>query len=131
MLRLQGAGTFVLSLALFSLAQPLVGILLGPEFRAAIPVLQWMAALPFIVGLSNIFGTQVMLNFDMQQSFTRVLVASGLINIALIVPLALWRDAEGVAISVLVTEVAVTVLMGIALSRRGLLAPIIRAETSS
>ncbi len=121
LLRVQGIATLILSFLLFILAKPLVHLLLGIRFQASVGLVEWMAALPFVIGLSNVFGIQTMLNFDMKQTFSLILVASGLINIALIIPLAHWLGAEGAAISVLLTEIVVTILMGVALMRRGLL----------
>ena len=121
LLRIQGAATLALSLMLFVLAGPVVHLLLGEQFQESVRLVEWMAALPFIIGLSNVFGIQTMLNFDMKQSFSRILLISGLINIALIVPLAHWLGAEGAAISVVLTEIIVTTTMAIALSRNGLL----------
>lgn len=126
LLRVQGAATFALSLALLALAAPLTHLLLGSRFHESIPLIQWMAALPFVIGLSNVFGIQTMLNFDMKQSFSRIVVVSGLINVALIIPLALWLGAQGAAISVLATEIIVTILMAYALARNGLMSQIIR-----
>lgn len=121
LLRIQGAATLALSLLLFMLAEPVVHLLLGGRFQESVRLVEWMAVLPFIIGLSNVFGIQTMLNFDMKQSFSRILLASGLINIALIVPLAYWLGAEGAAISVVLTELVVTATMAFALARNGLL----------
>lgn len=130
LLRLQGAATLAFSLALFVLAAPLVHLLLGNRFEQSVHLVQWMAALPFVIGLSNVFGIQTMLNFDMKQTLSRVLVASGLINIALIIPLAHWLGAQGAAISVLLTEIIVTSLMALALARNGLLGPITHRQAA-
>jgi O-antigen/teichoic acid export membrane protein len=70
-----------------------------------------------------VFGTQTMLNFDMKQSFSRILITSGLFNITLIVPLIYCFGAEGAAISVTFTEIIVTAAMAYALARNDLLKP--------
>lgn len=128
LLRIQGAATLMLSLSLFVLAKPIVFLLFGERFQESVRLVEWMALLPFIIGLSNVFGTQAMLNFDMKQSFSRILIASGLINIALIAPLVIWFGAEGAAISVILTEIVVTVAMAFALARNGLLRPLLIRE---
>ena len=64
LLRVQGGVTLVLSFLLFILAEPLVDLLLGSQFQASIALVEWMAALPFVIGLSNVFGIQTMLNFE-------------------------------------------------------------------
>ena len=125
LLRLQGVVTLVLSIALFSLAGPLVNTVLGPEFESCEELIEWMAFLPFIIGISNVFGIQTMLNFNMKQSFSRILISSGLLNILLVLPLASRYGVQGAAMSVLVTELSVTVAMALALNNRKLLAPIL------
>lgn len=121
LLWVQGSAMLAISVLLFVLAEPTVHLLLGDQFQPSVRLVEWMAALPFIIGLSNIFGIQTMLNFGMKKSFSRIIVLSGLINIALIIPLAHWLGAEGTAISVLLTEIMVTMLMGVVLWRCGLL----------
>ncbi len=117
----QGLAMFATSLALLVLSRPLVLLALGPRFSPSVQVVDWMAALPFIVGLSNVYGIQIMLNFGMKQTFSRILIFSGVLNLALLPPLAHWFGAQGAAISVLFTEFTVTVSMGLALKRRHLL----------
>ncbi|HDO52758.1 MAG TPA: flippase [Rhizobiales bacterium] len=120
LLCVQGAATFVASALLFLLAGPIVRVVFGTEYRSSVLLVHWMAWLPFIIGLSNVFGIQTMLNFDMKRSFTRIIVASGLFNIAIIIPLTLWKGSEGTAMSILITEISVTVAMAVALSRKGI-----------
>jgi len=125
LLRLQATATLLFSITLFLLAEPLVTLLFGESFHASIRLVEWMSPLPFIVGLSNILGIQTMLNFHMKRPFSHILVASGLINVALIIPLAHWLGAQGAAISVLTTEIIVASLMALTIARKGLLKPII------
>ena len=121
LLRWLAASTFFLSLLLFWLAKPLVALLLGSSFAPSVQVIQWMAPLPFVVSLSNVFGIQTMLNFGMKQLFSRILFGSGLFNVAIIVPLVYWLGLSGGAISVLLTEVSVTTTMAIFLYRHDIL----------
>lgn len=120
LLRVQGLATFAASALLFALAGPIITTVFGAEYGPSVVLVRWMAWLPFIIGLSNVFGIQTMLNFDMKQSFTRIIVTWGLCNIAMIIPLTLWRGAEGTAISILITEIGVTTAMAVTLSRKGI-----------
>lgn len=126
LLKFQGAATGAVSLLLFALATPVVTILLGQQFIPSIGVVRWLAFLPFIVGVSNVFGVQTMLNFDMKREFSRILLRSGLVSLVSVVPLAHWFGANGAAASVLATEVVVTFQMGRILWRNGLLGPMVR-----
>lgn len=121
LLRLQSLVALALSLLLYFMAEPLVGVLFGARFEPSVRVIEWLAALPFAIGLSNVFGIQTMLNFDMKLAFNRIIIASGLINLVLIIPLAYWHGAVGAAISVLITEYSVTMLMAMHLARHGYL----------
>ena len=120
LLRVQGLATFGASALLFLLAGPIVAVVFGAEYRPSVILVRWMAWLPFIIGLSNVFGIQTMLNFDMKRSFTRIIVTWGLCNIAMIIPLTLWRGPEGTAMSILITEIGVTAAMVVVLSRKGI-----------
>lgn len=120
LLRVQGLATFAASVMLFLLAGPIVSVVFGAQYRPSVILVRWMAWLPFIIGLSNVFGIQTMLNFDMKRSFTRIIVTWGLCNIAMIIPLTMWRGPEGTAMSILVTEIGVTAAMGAALARQGI-----------
>ena len=47
-----------------------------------------LSLLPFIVGLSNIFGVQIMVNFGLKRLLTRILAVAGVLNILMAVLLA-------------------------------------------
>lgn len=115
-----GIANLALSVLLFFLAPFVVHILFGKDFLPAIPVIRWMSILPFIVGINNIFGMQTMLPFGLNKTMSRILIAAGFFNLALIVPLIHFYSAQGAAISVTITEILVSVLMIVALRRQGL-----------
>ena len=117
---MQELETFAASALLFVAAGPIVRVVFGAQYEPSVALIRWMAWLPFIIGLSSLFGIQTMLNFDMKRSFTRIIVASGLFNIAIIIPLTLWKGSEGTAMSILITEISVTAAMAVALSRKGI-----------
>ena len=119
LLVLQGGGTLLISLSLFAFALWIVQLALGPNYAASVDVLRLLAPIPFLVGLSNIFGVQTMLNLGMQRSFSRILMLSGALNVCLLLPLTYFYGARGAAASVMVTECFVTVAMGISLHRQG------------
>lgn len=114
-----GLISFVISVALLVLAGPLVRTVLGAKYVDSVSVLRWMAFLPFVVGLSNIFGMQTMLTFGMNKLFSKIIITAGLGNLLIIIPLAHTMGAQGAAISVLLIEVLITLSMGITLQRQG------------
>lgn len=120
-LRWTAAGTFVVSALLIFLAGPVATLVLGPGAAAgSIGVIRWIAFLPFLIGVSNVLGLQTMLPFGFDRQFSRILLASGILNIILGIPLIHFAGAEGAGISVLVTEACVTVTMVIFLQRNNI-----------
>lgn len=119
--RLQGGITLVLSVGMFALAEPLVHLLLGEDFQSSVRLVEWMAALPLIIGISNVLGVQTMLNFGMEKAFSHILLFAGFVNIVSIVPLAKSFGAQGAAAASVLTEIVVTVLMVLVLARKRLI----------
>lgn len=115
-----GAGTLLISLTIFIFAGAIVRLVLGEQYLSSIIVLKILAFLPFIVGLSNVFGIQTMLTFQINKPFSRILIAGGIINIILAVILAPLYNHIGVSISVLTTEIFITVTMFLYLNFKGI-----------
>lgn len=110
---------FVLSVLLWLSADLVVGILAGSAYAPAAGVLRLLAPLPFVVALSNIFGVQIMLPRGLNTQFTRIVRASALAGLVLMVPLCLLYADTGAALSWLLTELCVTVLMYSYVTRHG------------
>ena len=119
-LLIQGGLTFGLSCGLWLLAPWTVQLIMGEQFDAAVSVLRVLSPLPFLVGLSNVFGIQTMLPLGMKKPFSRIVMASGLINIILMLILAPRWEAEGVAAAVLLTEGLVTLVMALVLRKNNI-----------
>lgn len=123
LLAVQGLLTLALSAALFLAAPIITPLFLGRAYMGAVPVVQWLAAVPFLVGLSNALGINMMLPLGMKRTFTGILLVSGLINVVMLFPLTARLGALGAAISVVITEVIVTLMMaGVLYARRRSLA---------
>jgi len=114
-----GAISFAGGLVAILLATPIVHIAMGPKYTAAVPVLELMAMTPFAYVINNIYGTQAMLNFGMKKQFSRIIVFSAIFNNLILVPLCFWFKAPGAAVSGLITQIAMTIVMAIALYGKG------------
>lgn len=97
---------------------PLLPLVFGPDFIAALPLLYWLAPLPFLVGMSQL-GLNVLTASGHQH--TRVqfegtaLVCNVLMNL-LLVP---QRGAEGAAMAMLASQALLAVLPILTLYRLG------------
>lgn len=117
LIKLVGGITFVLSVLILFLSPLISNIVLGHQYRESIPVIRILSFLPFIVGLSNIFGIQIMLNFGMKRLFTRILVVASMINIILAIVLVKPLQHIGISYSFLITEIFITSFMAYSLQR--------------
>jgi len=115
-------GLFAALISLFILifADCLVNIILGEKYFHSIIVLKIMALLPFMIGLSNIFGIQTMVTFGRKKAFSKILFVGSILNILLSFILVPLYKHIGAAISVLIVESYITIAMFIYLQTNGL-----------
>jgi polysaccharide transporter, PST family len=114
------AATLMISAGLFLAAPYIARVLLGAQSEGSVPVIRILSLLPFVVGLSNIFGVQIMANFGLQERLARILIVAGLLNLVLALLLARPLQHAGVALASLTTEIFVTLTLFVALHRNGL-----------
>jgi PST family polysaccharide transporter len=118
--RMVGVVTFCMSLCLFIFASYISDLILGTQFKSSIQVIQILSFLPFIVGLSNIFGIQVMLNFGLKKAFMKTLITASILNILLALLLVAHFKLIGITVSILITELFVTSSMLFVIYRKNL-----------
>ncbi|SAL70039.1 polysaccharide biosynthesis protein [Caballeronia peredens] len=116
---LQGSIVSLISLCIFFCAPLAVKLLYGPQFLPTVDVLRWMAFVPLMVGLSDLFGVQTMLPLGMKAQFSRVLIGSAVLNFALLVVLAKFFSEQGAAATVLIVETCVAAAMAYTLHLQG------------
>jgi O-antigen/teichoic acid export membrane protein len=117
-LRLQGSATLALSVLLLVFAPLIVRLLYGRDYAETVTVLRWLAVLPFLVGLSNVFGVQTLLAMGLNRLVSRILVIAGALNVATLFVLTHWFGAEGAAMAVAGTEMFVTLAFALIIRRR-------------
>jgi len=106
--KLVGVGTFILSLLLFILAAPIVNIVLGSQYQQSIIVLQILAFLPFIIGLSNIFAVQGLYAFRFQWVVPRFVIPIAFFHLFLLCVLTHFYSLVGTAIAAIIIEILIT-----------------------
>lgn len=114
-----GSLMLLLTLGLFCGADILVKYILGPQYINSIQVIRIMSVLPVSIFLNNIFGTQIMLNFNMKQAFSRIFISAGIINLIMVLFLSPIFKHIGVAFAISITEFYVWVMMYVYISRKG------------
>ena len=103
------------------LSPKIIPWLLGEKYISSISLIQVMAFVPLVVAISTVFGYETMLPLGMQKKYSQILIIASILNLILIVPSILWKEALGVALCVFVTETFITLLMGLHLYKNGIL----------
>lgn len=98
-----------ISITLFLFAEPLVNIVLGKDYDPSVLVLRIIAWLPLVIFLSNVLGIQTMLPMNKHKSFAIILFFAAMINLILSFILVPKYFEIGTSISVLATEIFVTI----------------------
>lgn len=96
------------SVLLWIFASPIVIFLGGEAFGGAVNVLKTLAAVPFMTAMSALVGIQILLPFHRRRAFHFIYGVAGIVALCSIWPLALTLAAQGAALTVLITECAVT-----------------------
>ncbi|MDQ3683299.1 MAG: flippase [Bacteroidota bacterium] len=100
-----------LSIFFFLLAPEIIIVLASQQFAPSIDVLRILCVLPLIVGLSNVFGIQVLLPFGKEKKVLIAVVAGCVSSLCLNYILCPVYAQKGAAISCIIAELIVTFLM--------------------
>ncbi len=112
------------SLVIFLFAETITTIILGGQFYQSILIIKILAFCPFIIFINNILGTQIMIPFNLLSDRTKVLAASGLLNLVLLLILVPIYQHIGAAVSLITTEAFVTFGLFYYIVKRGLIEPL-------
>jgi PST family polysaccharide transporter len=113
--------TLLLSFAGCLAAPFIVRHYLGAKFEPSIPIVQILIFNVFAIGMNNVLGVQGLLANRMNATFRNIVMGSGILNLALLIPFVRHYGASGPAISVLIVEFSIVVAMGMALRRKSLI----------
>jgi len=112
---------FCISIVTVIAARPVCELVLGKSFEHSIRILQCLAPLPLLSGLTNVLGTQTMLVFEMDVLFSRLLVVSAACGIPITFLLSLSFGAVGVAFGSVGTATVLVASMWLTLHSRRML----------
>lgn len=107
----------VLGVVMYASAPYVVPLFLGEAFRPAIVVVQVLALLPPLAGLTNALGSNMLLPLGLKAHYTASLVAAGVLNVVLLLLLAGRYGAFGGGCAAVATEIFLTFAMAGALYR--------------
>jgi len=110
-LMVQGLFALCLSAGMFLTADIGTHLLLGEQYLRAIPIIRCLSALPFLIGVSNVLGVNMMFPFGMNNEVALITMASGAFNVVMLSLLTYFQGAMGAAISIVLTETFVTLSM--------------------
>lgn len=113
-----GAISLLVSTAVFLFAKEIILLVLGKNFIPSTTVLQIITWSVFIIFLSNVTGVQTMLNLNYKKAFSRIILFASLTNLFLSFLLVPYFFEIGTSVSVLITEIIVTLGMFIFLYKR-------------
>lgn len=113
---------------LIAVPAPLIHLIAGNGWEAAVPALRWLSVVPLAVAVSSVLGTLTMLNFGLERTFTKVVMYCGLVNVAALMLGSLTLEAEGAAAALALTELAVVAAAAAALQRHDILKDVIPAR---
>ena len=99
---------FIASSLIFIFSDLIIQIIFGNKFVDASVCLRIMAFLPLIIGLSNVFGIQGLINLKMDKQFLILTFLGAVMSIILNLVLVPIYSENGTAISWLITEIFIT-----------------------
>ncbi|MCC2524569.1 flippase [Vibrio coralliilyticus] len=111
LMKIQLGVTAITCIGLFVFAPIVVNLLFGPGYERSVGILRILSILPIIIGVADVLANHVLLSYGYKKEFSNVYIKCGLISIVILVPLTYCFDAEGAAISVVIIEALVTLLM--------------------
>lgn len=110
LLRLFGAGTFLVSLALFFGAGPIAYWAFGPQYGPTADLIRLLSPWPLLIALNVIFGALFIVQLNLGKLLSASILIPALVHLALLYPVARLAGAEGVAVLMLLTELFVLLI---------------------
>ncbi len=110
----------VASIGLFIFADFLVLVVTGSRSAEIALFIRIMSILPVSVFFDNIYGTQIMLNVNLQKQFMRIILSGGLFSVLLLIILVPPLKGFGSATSFLLSELMILLLMVMAVRKTGI-----------
>lgn len=98
-------------LGILAIGEEIVTVYLGSEFLQSIVIFKLVSLLLIIIGLSNVFGMQVMIPYGKEKKFTMILFIAALVNFIINLVLIPKLSYFGATYATLIAESFVTIWM--------------------
>lgn len=98
-------------LGILAIGEEIIPIFLGEEFLQSISIFKMVSLLWVIIGLSNVFGMQIMIPYGKEKKFTMILSTAALVNFILNLFLIPRLSYFGAAYATIFAELLVTTWM--------------------
>lgn len=108
-------------LVVFIFSKDIVYLVLGEQYENSILILKILSIVPLILSLNHTFGTLIMIPLNYKKQFARIIVYGSIFNIILSLWLIRAFEAKGTALTIVLTETFVTVLMYYFISKKGII----------
>ena len=112
-----GCCSLATSICILIFARQIVFLILGDQYTNSIPIIQIMSFLPFVSSLSNLFGIQTMINFNLEKELFRIYLIAGLCFIPLSLVLTLNLQHKGMSLSIMLSEILILLMMHVVLRK--------------
>ena len=109
-----------MGIAMLILGPWLLRIFYGNSFEPSVIIFELLVFTPLLISLSSVFGTQIMLNLNMDKLFMKITLTATVISILSNLILVNKFGYIGSALNWLFTEAMITVSMYIALRMKGI-----------
>lgn len=94
---------------LMLLSNEIISLVFGTQYNSAL-TLKILAPLLLVIGLSNIYGIQILIPFGKEKIFSIIIIIGAVINFSLNMVLIRFAGYNGAAISTLLAECIITLL---------------------
>ncbi|PML75580.1 flippase [Enterovibrio norvegicus] len=101
----------ICSIAVYFSSGFIVVTLFGVNYGTAEEILKILSLLPIVISVSNLMGIQILIPFGYKKEFSKVLITSACASLFLLIPFVYKYAEYGAAVSVLITELIVTIMM--------------------
>lgn len=92
------------------LAPEIIQVFAGKSFQESIPLLRYLVPLIFFIGLSNIFGLQILVPFNKEKKLMIAVLIGAFISVVLNFVLIPKLESLGAVYSILITEFMIALL---------------------